>query len=289
MPVRTTISQERFEIAYQTHGESGPWVVCINAIMETMSAWRSVVEHLTAQGARVLVFDFPVTNRSDILHGPLEVTVDEKIAIVRDVVAVAIGPVPVRILASSWGSLIGAKFAVRHPEMVERLLLGSFGLTVNASLRSIQERVADAVRGGDGGQVADIIAETFGRGSPQPLLESMKRSLAQRAPREWQVFLAHVAEFRSFGSVADHVDFANLEAKTLWLNGIEDEIINLKEVLAVLSIMKNVEAAFVPGAGHFLHHQIPAIIELIGAFLLDKPYTDGVPGVSFVHARRLGP
>jgi hypothetical protein len=75
-----TITTDRFLIPYRVYGQGEQFMVCVNAVQQTMAAWRSVIGYF-AERWRLLLFDFPGQGRGRILSGATEVSLDEQIQV----------------------------------------------------------------------------------------------------------------------------------------------------------------------------------------------------------------
>jgi pimeloyl-ACP methyl ester carboxylesterase len=79
------IKFDRFEIPYRVHGDTGPFIICVNGVQQTMAVWRSFIKHFS-KNYKVIVFDFPGQGRAKIISGGSGVSIDEQVEILHEVI-----------------------------------------------------------------------------------------------------------------------------------------------------------------------------------------------------------
>ena len=115
---------------YEVHGE-GPPLVLIQGLGGDISEVEGIV-HGFAEDFRVLAFDNRGAGRTDKPHEPysIEQMADDTVALMRSA-----GFARSHILGISMGGRIAMDIALRHPDMVDRLILVSTAPRVIDSLR----------------------------------------------------------------------------------------------------------------------------------------------------------
>jgi pimeloyl-ACP methyl ester carboxylesterase len=121
---------------YEVHGD-GPWLVVILGLGAAVSEFPGLIGDL-AQGRRVLAFDNRGAGRSGQPDSPysVEMMADDTAGLMR-----AVGIDQADVLGISLGGRIALELAVRHPALVDRLVL------VSAAARTINTRRRRCVMG----------------------------------------------------------------------------------------------------------------------------------------------
>jgi pimeloyl-ACP methyl ester carboxylesterase len=111
-------------IAYEVHGESGPWIMCVPALGDLRDEYRYAVPPLVAAGYRVATMDVRGHGESDVGFGDYSAR-----AIGDDVVALIdeLGARKITIAGTSMGAAAAVWAAAERPAQVASLiLLGPF-------------------------------------------------------------------------------------------------------------------------------------------------------------------
>ena len=262
---------DRFEIPYRLYGEWGELLVCVSGAMQTMSIWRSVVKFFTSD-FRVLVFDMPGVGRSRILQGPAYVSVDEQVDVLDALIQhVQPGPQPLTLAGSSWGTAIAAVYAARHPDRVDSLLLSSFGMKPNAGMAYVVKRAGDLYRSRDFAGGADLILEVFGDRLQAGYKRQIAAQFAALSAESAEVFHEHCANIMKLGRLDEQIDLRDIKARTLFINGADDPIIDLDDIQQVQRLIPDCQLRLVEGVGHFLHFEKPELLDEYAAFLRGRP------------------
>jgi epoxide hydrolase 4 len=108
-------------IHYVEDGQ-GPAVVLLHGFPEFWYSWRHQIPALAAAGCRVVAPDLRGYNESDKPPGVdnyrPEVLVKDVAALIRH-----IGPEPAVVVGHDWGGVIAWLVAMRHPQLVRRLIV----------------------------------------------------------------------------------------------------------------------------------------------------------------------
>ena len=247
-------------------GDGDRLLVCVNGMQQTMASWRSVVRHFAVRGAyRVALFDFPAQGRARCLHGAECVSVDEQVQVLRAVVDALSGDAPVALIGGSWGAVVAAAFAARHPRSVSRMVLGSFQVRPNARLREVARAGQLLVAAGRSGELADLFVSTFGAHLPPSRQRALVDQFASLRPEQFRQMYEQAERLVN----ADDLDrIANLHAiaaDTLIVNGAADPIVDAADPDTVRRIPR-AELCVVPHTGHFLHVERPSVLDIYAAF-----------------------
>jgi len=124
--VKGELELGRFLVPYRIYGEAEKTIICISGAKQTMAAWRSFVSHFVSDYS-VVVFDLPGQGRATILSGSPGISFDEQVDVLRNIVKETNRNGTVILAAASWGTIISAALAARHPELIDKMILGSFG------------------------------------------------------------------------------------------------------------------------------------------------------------------
>ena len=88
-----------------------------------------------------MLFDFPGQGRAQIISGSAVVSLDEQVEVLHQVLAAQNVPEKSIVAGASWGGVVVAAFASRFPQLVDKIILASFGIRVNEKLvQAIQRR-----------------------------------------------------------------------------------------------------------------------------------------------------
>jgi pimeloyl-ACP methyl ester carboxylesterase len=188
------ITVGRFVIPYRLYGEGSRFLVCVNGAQQTMAAWRPVVNYFS-NDYRLLLFDFPGQGRAQISSGSVRVDLDEQVEVLHQVVSAQNAPGKSIVAGASWGGVVVSAFASRFPQLVDKIILASFGIRVN-------EKVVQAIKEGQqlngtatGEQVAGVIIKYFG----QHLNDAFKKKMYDQFKN---ITKEHMENFRAHGSIS---------------------------------------------------------------------------------------
>jgi pimeloyl-ACP methyl ester carboxylesterase len=265
---RGEIAFDRFAIPFAAMGDGSQCLICVNAVQQTMGAWRPFLSRFGSDPRyRVVLFDFPNQGRARICSGDVEVSLMEQVSILT-AVAQRLSPyAPVNLIGGSWGSVVAAAFAATSPSRVANLVLGSFQTKSNPRLCEISRRGIALVNQGDRDGLGALFVEGFGArmrpASQQRLREQFRRLTRNQLS---QVVLQGNV-LLEFGDIETFVDLSAIRARTLIVNGADDPIVDVEDVWVASSRIPDCETQILPGAGHFLHIEDPAIMDVYADFL----------------------
>lgn len=267
---RGELSIGRFEIPYRLFGQGSRFMVCVNAAQQSMAAWRPVVNYFL-KDYRLLLFDFPGQGRGRIISGSAVVGLDEQVNVLRQVLLAQNSTEKFIVVGASWGGIVVAVLAARYPQLVDKIILASFGIRVSKELASAIGAGQLVTGNGAGEQVANVIIEYFG----QNLSEGFKEKLRDQFRNMSQ---DHLANFRAHGQLIEYtqridevVDLHSIKAQTLIINGELDVVLDGEDVTLAAAQIANCVVKIVPRVGHFLHNESEAVLGTYRAFLASNP------------------
>lgn len=141
-----TVDVDGLSMYYEVHGD-GPWLVVILGLGGAVSEFQEVIGEL-AVGRRVLAFDNRGAGRTGQPDSPysIEMMADDTAGLLR-----VLGIESADVLGMSLGGRIALELALRHPELVGRLVLVSAAArTVNTIRRRFVMGFWSRVRTGPG-------------------------------------------------------------------------------------------------------------------------------------------
>lgn len=272
------IELDRFEVPYRRYGNSEHLLVCVSGALQTMAIWRTVVKRF-ASDFTVVIFDMPGIGRSRILSGGAHVTVQEQLETLNAIIEETRPGGEVTLAGSSWGTAIAAAYAALRPEIVQHLVLCSFGLKPNAAMERLVSRATSLFENGNFAAGSDLILEVFGNN----VSGSYKRQIAaqfQALTRDQaESFNEHCINILKLGQLNDVVDLSKITARTVIVNGTEDPIIDLEDMDRAKQLIPNCELRLIEGVGHFLHFEKPELLDDYAEFLI-VPRTESTENFS---------
>ena len=263
---RGEITVGRFLIPYRLFGDGSRFLVCVNGAQQTMAAWRPVVNYFS-RDYRLLLFDFPGQGRAKIISGSALVTLDEQVEVLHQVLSAQNAPGKSIVAGASWGGVVVAVFASRFPQLVDKIILASFGIRVN-------EKLVQAIREGQqlngtatGEQVAGVIIKYFGQHLNAAFKKKMYDQFKNIKKEHLENFHAHGQLLEATAHINEVVDLHSIEAQTLIINGEMDKVMDLEDVTVAAAQIANCVVKIVPGVGHFLHNESDEVLRIYRDFL----------------------
>ncbi len=263
---KAKIKVDRFLVPYRVYGEASQFIICVNGAQQTMAAWKSVVSYFF-KDYTLVVFDFPGQGRSQILSGSSEVSLDEQVRVLHQIVSATNGNGRSHVVGASWGGIIVAVFAARFPNLVDKIILASFGVKTSEKMLKVIREGKELYEKGKGDEVAELIIENFG----QRLSESYKKKICQQfesiKKEHFRTFYAHGGLLQNSHSIDEVVELKNITAKTLIINGERDTIMDLEDTKIASAQIPDCETKIVSDVGHFLHNERKDILDIYKEFL----------------------
>ena len=267
--IKGTLDVGRFEIPYRKYGNSLHTLICVSGALQTMAIWRSVVKRF-ADHFSVVVFDMPGTGRSEIKVGRARVTVAEQLDVLHALLKETHSGNELTMAGSSWGTAIAAAYAAKRPNAVQHLVLSSFGMKPNAFMEGVVRRAIDLYRKGDYAGGADLILRMFG----QQVGDAYKRRIVAQFKSlnntHAETIYEHCRNMLTLGSLEDSVDLTQITARTLIINGANDDIIDLQDMQVAKRLIPSCECRLIDGVGHFLHFERPELLDDYADFMITR-------------------
>lgn len=265
---RGEIRYGRFIVPFRVYGEGPISLVCVSGAQQTMAAWRPCIRYFSKEFS-VVVFDLPGLGEAQILDEEAAVHIDEQIEILDEVISETTQGTHLALCGASWGSMIACAYAARFPDRVDKLILGSFGLTLNQELRDV---ISEGQRLHDAGQldeVAHLILERFGQNVGGVYRAGIIRQFKELSQRQALTLYHHCTFVNNCESVDRFIDLKAITARTLIINGEADTIIDNSDAELAAQQIPDCRCIIVPNAGHFLHIERKDILELYEDFIRD--------------------
>ena len=260
------LALDRFLVPYRVYGQAEKTIVCISGAKQTMAAWRSFVSYFVSDYS-VVVFDLPGQGRSRILSGSLGVSFDEQVDVLHSVVMATNRNGPVCLAAASWGTIISAALAARHPELVEKMILGSFGAKPSKAVVEVIKAGQRFFDEGKPGEIAPLMIESFGQYIPESHKQQMIEQFRYMSREQLLSFYEHCSFIEQASDISQFVDLGSIRASTLIVSGEYDSILDLADVEEASQLIPDCEFKLIRGAGHFLHWERADILHTYSEFL----------------------
>ena len=264
------ISANGVSLRYELSG-NGPALCLISGYRLHGAAWPEIFVERLARWFNVLTFDNRGTGLSDKpAHG---YNLDN---MAKDVVALLdeVGVGPAHILGFSMGGAIAQELAIRHPAMVNDLVLfatfpgGMFGIpapwSVLRRLFDIEGRTPEEA-------ARQVWPVTY---SPEYLASHLAEVEAQMHreivyPTPEHAARGQSAAIRAFSST---FRLSGITARTLVATGDADKLVPPGNSRILCNHIPDARLAIFPGLGHRAIWEAPdSMAEFIGSFLLQKP------------------
>jgi pimeloyl-ACP methyl ester carboxylesterase len=254
------LKTQRFLISYRIYGNSGPQLIFINGVQQSMGMWQTLVSRF-APNYRIVLFDFPEHGKSNIISGPSTVTLDEQVQILLAVMKETGINSDATICAASWGGVIAVAFAVKYPDKAKRLILASLGTKPNKKMVETIKNGA-GVAMGDREEMAQILLKSFGETLPSRIKQNIVNQFRNMREDKVKAFYEHGLFVISSKRLDEVVDLGKIKAKTILINGENDAIIDLDDVKFLASKIPNCELKILKNVGHFLHMESESVIDV---------------------------
>lgn len=241
----------RFSIPFRVYGDQGQTIVCLNGAQQSMAMWHSFITHFSDH-YKIILFDFPSRGKARFLAEPKTLSLDDEIGILKGVLTAVQPDSDVILCTASWGGVIALAFAVRYPENVKRLVLGSIGTKPNKRMvETIQRGIATHTS--NRSEMAEILIESFGQNLPQKIKDMIMAQFRSMSEESIKAFSEHGLFVLSAQNLTDLVDLKSVKAETVIFRGEHDTIIDSEDVDFLASQIPHCIAKTVSNVGHFMH------------------------------------
>lgn len=264
--IKGELSLGRFLVPYRIYGEAEKTIICISGAKQTMAAWRSFVSHFVSDYS-VVLFDLPGQGRATILSGSAGIGFDEQVDVLHSVIEATNRNGTVILAAASWGTIISAAIAARYPEMVDKMILGSFGAKPSKAVIEIIREGQSLFNENKTEDIAPLMIEKFGQQIPETQKKQMIEQFRGMSREQFLSFYEHCEFVGQASDIEDFVELGKITASTLILSGEYDAILDTNEIKKASSRIPDCEYKMIAGAGHFLHWEQPDILNTYSEFL----------------------
>ncbi|MGZ8447841.1 MAG: alpha/beta fold hydrolase [Candidatus Deferrimicrobiaceae bacterium] len=238
-----------FRMYYEEHGSGFP-VLMINGLGSDHLEWLHQLPAFEAR-FRVVVFDNRGTGRSGVPPGPYTT---ERMADDAAVLLGVLGIPRAHVLGVSLGGMIAQEVALRHPDQVDRLVLGCTGPGGELSVRPVPAAMAAfAVAKGEDPEaelrrmLPFLYTDACIRERPEEIEGFVRRRLDH--PTSPEGYLAQLS------AAVTHDASSRLEkirARTLVITGDADRLVNWENSLRLAGRIPGARLVVLPGAPHRL-------------------------------------
>ena len=264
--IKGELAVGRFLVPYRVYGEAERSIVCISGAKQTMAAWRSFVSHFISDYS-IVVFDLPGQGRATILSGAPGVTFEEQVGVLHNVIKETTSGNSVILAAASWGTIISAALASRHPELVDKMILGSFGAKPSKAVIEVIKAGQSLFNNNKTEEIAPLMIKCFGQQIPESHKKLMIEQFRGMSREQFLSFYEHCEFVEQATDIEDFAILSNIKASTLVVSGEFDAILDINDVKDASSRIPDCEYRMIPGAGHFLHWEQPEILHTYSEFL----------------------
>jgi len=238
-----------FRQYYEEHGSGFP-LLLINGLGSDHLEWLFQLPAFTPH-FRVIVFDNRGTGKSGVPAGPYTTAqmADDAAALLR-----VVGIAGAHVLGVSLGGMIAQEVALRHPDLVEGLVLGCTGPGGSLSVRPSPEAMAAfALAGRDDpeGELRRMIpflyTDAYSRGHPEEVEAFIRRRLENPTPPE-----GYAAQLAAAVSHDASGRLERVRARTLVITGDADRLVDRENSMRIAGRVPGAKLVVLPGAPHRL-------------------------------------
>jgi 3-oxoadipate enol-lactonase len=228
----------------------GPVLVLLHSLLADRSSFAGVSDAL-ARNFRLVLPNLPGFPGSERVNGPLTAVADRMAEAVGD----TSGGEPVLLLGNGYGGFLALILAIRHPELVSRLVLADAGAAFSQAGRGAFQNLADAAESHGLEAVADLamrrlFAADFHAAHPELVADRRKRFLAM--DRE-----VLIVACRALAELDLRPQLARVEAPVLAIVGEQDEATPPAMSQELVAGLPNARLVVIPGCAHVPQLQAP--------------------------------
>jgi pimeloyl-ACP methyl ester carboxylesterase len=256
--IKDELHTKRFVIPYRVYGNGGPHLVCLNGVQQSMAMWHGFIRRF-APRYRIVLFNFPGQGKGRVLYGSTKASLEEELEIMHEVIK-ATDVNDITFCTASWGGVVAMVYAEKYPHMVKRLILGS--LTTRAN-KHMLETIQSGIRidTNDRRKIADNLINSIGQKLPEVIKRRIIRQFATLREEQLRAFFEHGLFISGEKNLKDVVNFNEIQAETILLNGENDTIIDLDDVKYLASQLPDCRMEIVRDVGHFLHLESDDVLD----------------------------
>ena len=257
--IKDQLHVNRFVVPYRVYGNSGPHLVCLNGIQQSMAMWNSFVRRFSSR-YRIVLFDFPGQGKGHVLSGSTKTSLEEEVEILHEVIK-GTGVKDITLCTASWGGVVAMMFAERHPPIVRRLVLGSLGTRANKQMVDIIKS-GSQIDPNDRGKISDSLINSFGQNLPDMIKRKIMKQFSEMSQERLAAFCEHGLFIIDGKNLRDVVNFKGIQAETILLRGENDTIVDLDDVQYLTSQIPNCRMEIIQDVGHFLHLETDDVLDV---------------------------
>ena len=238
-----------FRIYYEEHGSGFP-LLLINGLGSDHLEWLHQVT-VFASRDRVVVFDNRGTGESDVPPGPYTTAqmADDAASLLRTL------RIPrAHVLGVSLGGMIAQEVALRHPDLVDGLVLGCTAPGGELSLHPAPEAMAAFALAKGEDREAELrrmlpflYSESCIRERPGEIEGFIRRRLEHPTPPE-----GYLAQLSAAATHDASSRLGKIRARTLVITGDADRLVNWENSLRIAGRIPGAKLVVLPGAPHRL-------------------------------------
>lgn len=253
---------------------SGEPVVMLHGFPEAWYSWRNQIAPLTQAGYRVIAPDLRGYNLSD---RPLEVAayamerlVEDAVAVIRDAGA------PVTLVGHDWGGMISWFVAMRHPELLRRLIILNAPHPIGY-MRALRTTIEQKLRA----SYQLYLAMPFVPEMTLPfVLPAAMRRAARFSPEDLAVYramwktpgachaMANYYRALRLGMPKIGTSVRTVSVPTMLIWGDQEKAFSRKTIEPIREWVPAIRIEHIADAGHFVQTDAPArVTELMLGFL----------------------
>ena len=246
-------------------GEHGPVIAFCHGLFGQGKNWTQIAKAFSADH-RVLLIDMPNHGRSEWTEAFDYVDLAERVA------RLFSPDDPVTLVGHSMGGKIAMAIALRHPELVERLVVVDVSPVGYESGREFLGYI-NSMRGLDltGLERRDEADAALRQAVPNTTVRSFLLQNLRRDGDGWSWLLnldllsAHMPELA--GWPADDFGNASYDGPVLWVGGANSAYVADEHAPAMERLFPRVRRVTVKGAGHWVHSKRPDVfVEVLKRF-----------------------
>jgi pimeloyl-ACP methyl ester carboxylesterase len=256
---------------------TGPLVLLIHGFPEFWYTWRGLIPPLVAAGFRVVALDLRGYNLSSKPSGVAAYGIRTLTEDVHGLIR-ALGATRAHVVGHDWGAGIAWAFAMRFPEALERLavLNGPHPVRLLAGLRKPRQLIKSWYMFWF--QLPYLPERLAERHDYAFLTRPLERNLV---PYDQAALARYREAFAQPGAVHAMINYYRaalrpglqfpikpIDAPTLIVWGERDAFLGRELAQPDSALVPNARVAYLPDAGHFVHHDAPAqVAELLVQFM----------------------
>jgi len=262
--IKDTLKYKRFTVPYRIYGTGRVCLICINGAQMTMGTWGQFIKRFSNK-YRVVLFDFPHQGSGELLSEPYRLSFDEQLECIEKVINKISEYDSLYVFGASWGAVLALAYAARHPDKVEKQILGSCAIKSNKQLDNLVDKGIEYYRNEEGSRVAELLASELGGSIPDAYRQQIERQFRKINPQHAEAFYHH-SRFVRESQLVDLVDLSKIKATSLLVYGDKDEICSTNDASFLHKSINNSKIKIIKDTGHFIHLENGAAMDVYDEF-----------------------